>query len=350
MRAVIVGTIIITAFAEAQQTLSSSKAWTPPKTSWGDPDLQGVWPGTNLAGVPLQRPANFGDRATLTEQELAQRQQQAAQTQKIDSEEYVTESTKCNPNGRGLGETPETCKDGVRIGPPRYWDEHGKASPLASLVVDPPDGRIPPLTTEAQKSAQDRATARRARPCARAAGGCHDSWEDESLWDRCITRGTVGSMVPNTYNEGNQILQEPGYVVLRNEMIHETRVIPIDRGVQPPHPNSAIRSWIGDSRGHWEGNALVVETTNFRPQTSINNTQTGEELKLIERFWLTDGNTLQYRVTISDPQTWTRPWTIAFPLPRESSYTLYEYACHEGNYYMRNALTGARAEEKKGSN
>jgi hypothetical protein len=123
-------------------------------------------------------------------------------------------------------------------------------------------------------------------------------------------------------------------------------VIPINA----PHAASGIRSWMGDSRGHWEGDTLVVETTNFKAQTSINNTETSEDLKLVERFALSDANTLQYRVTISDPKTWTKPWTIAFPLPRESSYKLYEYACHEGNYYMSNALTGARAEEQKGSN
>jgi hypothetical protein len=344
----LIGALVITTFFF--EASSAQSAFTPPKTPWGDPDLQGVWPGTNLVGVPLQRPASFGERATLTEQELAQRQQQAEQTEKVDSEEFVTEATKCNPNGRGLGETPGTCKDGVRIGPPRYWDEHGKPSPLASLVVDPPNGQIPALTPEAQKAAADRRTARAARPCSRSAAGCHDSWEDESLWDRCITRGTVGSMVPNTYNEGNQILQEPGYVILRNEMIHEARVIPLEVPLKTAHAASGIRSWMGDSRGHWEGNTLVVETTNFKAQTSVNNTETSEDLKLVERFTLTRADTLQYSVTISDPKTWTKPWTIAFPLPRESSYKLYEYACHEGNYYMRNALTGSRAEEQKGSN
>jgi hypothetical protein len=318
------------------------KPWTPPKTPWGDPDLQGVWPGTDMVGVPLQRPANFGERNTLTEQELAQRQAQARQTEEVDSQEYVTEITKCKTDGRGLGETADTCKDGVRIGPPRYWDEHGKPSPQASMVVDPTNGRVPPLTEAAQRAATDRATARRARPCSTTAGGCHDSWLDESLWDRCITRGTVGSMVPNTYNEGNQILQQPGVVVLRNEMIHEARVIPIDGR---PHVN--IRSWMGDSRGHWEGNTLVVETTNFIPQSSINNTPTSEALKLIERFTRIDANTLGYQVTVDDPQTWTQPWTLAFPLKRDPAYTLFEYACHEGNYYMRNALSGAQKAESK---
>jgi len=234
----------------------------------------------------------------------------------------------------------------VRIGPPNYWDERGKPNLRTSLIMDPADGRIPPLTPEAQKAASARAAARNARPCAKSFGGCHDSWEDESLWDRCITRGTVGSMVPNTYNEGNQIVQTPGFVVLRNEMIHEARIIPVDGR---PHNGPEIRTWMGDSRGHWEGNTLVVETTNFLDHTVVGNTPASESLRLVERFALADANTLNYQVTIDDPETWTRPWTIAFPLTRNSSYQLFEYACHEGNYYMYNALSGARAEERKGA-
>jgi glycosyltransferase involved in cell wall biosynthesis len=223
-----------------------------------------------------------------------------------------------------------------------------KPNRQASLVVDPPDGRIPALTAEAQKLAADRAAARRVRPCSTTAGGCHDSWEDESLWDRCITRGTVGSIVPNTYNQGNQILQTPGTVVLRNEMIHETRIIPVDGPVVGrPHVSSNIRTWMGDSRGHWEGNTLVVETTNFKDGTVVGNTPATENLRLIERFTRVDANTLKYQVTIDDPKTWTQPWTISFPLRNEPNYVLYEYACHEGNYYMYNALKGARAEEAK---
>src|SRR5262249_26323641 len=145
----------------------------------------------------------------------------------------------------------------------------------------PKDGRLPPLTAEAQKMAADRAAVRAARPCSKIAGGCHDSWEDESLWDRCITRGTVGSIVPNTYNQGNQIVQTPGYVILRNEMIHETRVIPVGNRTHAP---AAIRTWLGDSRGHWDGNALVVETTNFNGRDVIAGTPTSDSLKLIERF------------------------------------------------------------------
>jgi hypothetical protein len=320
----------------------AAKPWTPPKTPWGDPDLQGVWPGTEMVGTPLQRDPNLGTRAVLSDAEFAQRVERAKKQADVDSQETVNEVTRCDPGRGGLGNTQTTCSNGVSIGPPLYWDDRGKPNRQASLVVDPPDGRIPPLTPEAQKLATDRGAARRARPCARTAGGCHDSWEDESLWDRCITRGLLGSILPSTYNDGNQIVQAPGMVVLRNEMIHETRMIPIGT----PHAASAIRSWMGDSRGHWEGGTLVVETTNFNDQTQLNNATVSNAARVIERFTRTGENTLEYRVTIEDPKTWTKPWTIQFPLKRDAEYRLYEYACHEGNYYMYNALTGARVQEK----
>jgi hypothetical protein len=333
----------------APAAASAAKKFTPSKTPWGDPDLQGVWPGTDMIGTPLERPQNMGERATLNDEEYAQRQKRAQTQSEIDEQPVVNELTKCDPNKGGLGNTPTTCRDGVSIGPPLYWDDRGKPNRQASLIVDPANGRMPPLTPEAQKTAAARAAARRARPCATAAGGCHDSYLDESLWDRCITRGTVGSMVPNTYNQGNQIVQAPGYVILRNEMIHEARVIPVAAAEKDTraHASAPLRSWMGDPRGHWEGNTLVIETTNFRDQTNVGNVLASEALRLTERFTLVDANTLDYRVTVDDPKTWTRPWTINFPLRRDRNYTLYEYACHEGNYYMYNALTGARAEEKK---
>jgi hypothetical protein len=334
--------------AQTQKTAAprtSAKPWAPLKTAWGDPDLQGVWPGTDMVGTPFERPKEFGTRAVLTDEEFARKETHAQEQVAIDSAETVSHDPLIS-RGDGFvkcADDPTRCANGVRIGPPNYWDEHGRPTRQASLVVDPADGRIPPLTPEAQKSAAARLAARRARPCTATAAGCHDSWEDESLWDRCITRGTVGSIVPNTYNQGNQIVQTPGYVILRNEMIHESRVIPVDGR---PHLPAAIRTWMGDSRGHWEGNTLVVETTNFNGRTPIGNTPASEDLRLVERFTLSDANTLNYQVTIDDPKTWTKPWTIAFPLRRDSSYTLFEYACHEGNYYMYNALTGARADEK----
>ena len=324
---------------------SPAKAWTPPKTPWGDPDLQGVWPGTDMIGTPLQRDASFGTRAFLTEEEFAKKVSHSKEQADIDNAEFASHDPKI---ARGdafatCEQDPERCRNGVRIGPPNYWDDRGKPNRQASLVMDPPDGRIPPLTAEAQKVVAERNAARRARPCATSSGGCHDSWEDESLWDRCITRGTVGSIVPNTYNQGNQIVQVPGYVVLRNEMIHESRMIPLDGR---PHLPAAFRTWMGDSRGHWEGTTLVVETTNFNDQAVVGNTPASSSLRLVERFTRTDADTLNYQVTVDDPKTWTKPWTISFPLKNDPKYQLFEYACHEGNYYMRNALSGARTAEK----
>lgn len=342
-------TLLLAAGLPAQTQSPQTKPWTQPKTSWGDPDIQGVWPGTAMIGTPLERDRSLGTRAFLTEDEFAKRQERAAKQANIDEQETVNDVTRCDPGRGGLGNTPTTCSNGVSIGPPLYWDDRGKPSHQASLVVDPPDGRIPALAPEAQKAAAERAAARRARPCSQIAGGCHDTWLDESLWDRCITRGAVGSIVPNTYNQGNQILQIPGYVVLRNEMIHETRIIPVSGPAGgTPHLPAGIRSWMGDSRGHWEGNTLVVETTNFRDGTVVGQTPASDELRLIEHFSRVSADTLNYSVTIDDPKTWTRPWTISFPLKSEPGYVLYEYACHEGNYYMLNALKGARADEKAG--
>jgi hypothetical protein len=279
------------------------------------------------------------------EDELAKRREHERKQQEIDTAPYFSKNPLISRGDDFIAcdQDPERCRDGVRIGPPNYWDEHGTPSTQASLIMDLPNGRIPPLTAEAQKMAAARTAVRKARPCSSTAAGCHDSWEDESLWDRCISRGLVGSVVPSTYNQGNQVIQAPGYVVFRNEMIHEARIIPLGNR---PHLNSGIRSWMGDSRGHWEGNTLVVETTNFRSGIPIGNIPTSDALRTTERFTLTDVDTLRYQLTIDDPKIWTRPWTIAFPLKRDSNYTIFEYACHEGNYYMYNALAGARADEK----
>jgi hypothetical protein len=324
----------------------TTKPFTPPRTPWGDPDIQGLWPGNDMVGTPLERDRGLGTRAFLTEEEFAQRVAFAEEQEAIDTAEFVSRNPRIARGGAFVtcDQDPERCRDGVRIGPPNYWDERGKPNKQASLIMDPPDGRIPPLTPEAQKINAERAAARKARPCASTAAGCHDSWEDESLWNRCVSRGLVGSVLPNGYNTGNQIVQSPGYVVFRNEMIHEARIIPLDGR---PHVNSNIRSWMGDSRGRWEGNTLVVETTNFIGGIPVGNTPSSDALRLIERFTLGDANTLNYSLTVEDEKTWTRPWTISFPLKRNNEYQVFEYACHEGNYYMLNALKGARAQEAK---
>lgn len=306
----------------AQTAGGHTQGWTPPKTPWGDPDLQGIWPGN--MGVPLQRPKTMGDRNVLTDEEFAKRVEQAKKNAAADTKEFA-------PADQRIG-----------IGPPSYWTERGKPTRQASLIVDPPDGRLPPMTAEGR--------AIQAKTPAEWAGKAN-SYEDVNLYYRCITRGVTGSIIPVVYNNGNQILQAPGYVVIRNEMIHESRVIPLDGR---PHVGTNIHMYMGDSRGHWEGDTLVVETTNFTDKTSIGSNgvayggqggRNSDSLRLIERLTRVDADTINYEATIDDPKTWTRPWTIRIPLKRDDKYQFLEYACHEGNYALKDILSGARVEE-----
>jgi hypothetical protein len=306
----------------AKPVAKTSKGYTAPKTPWGDPDLQGQWPAT--ANIPMQRPQNLGTRATLTDEELKQREAQAAQQAEGDSEEFVSS------------------KDTVNINPPGYWVEHGKPNAQASLVVDPPNGRIPALTPAGQAYAKSLRNG--------LGPGSHfpekvDTWEDFDFYSRCITRGLVSSMLPTLYNFGNEIVQAPGFVVIRNEMIHETRVIPLDGR---PHVGKALQTYIGDSRGHWDGDTLVVETTNLNNKTGTGGGFFSNAAVLTERFRRISKNELSYDLTVNDPKTWTGPFTIHMPYKEDPNYTIYEYACHEGNYMMIDALTGARALEKEG--
>ena len=306
-------------------TTPATKKWTPPKTPWGDPDLQGEWPAT--ARIPMQRPVSMGTRAELTDAELAQREASAQKQSEADSEEFAPST------GSGADLT---------INPPSYWQERGQPDRQASLVVDPPDGRIPPMTPAGQAAVKALNGGR--------GPGSHfpnqvDSWTDFDIYSRCITRGVVSSMLPTLYNFGNEILQAPGYVIIRNEMIHETRVIPLDGR---PHIGSAIISYMGDSRGHWEGNTLVVETTNLEAQPGASGGLFTDAARLTERFTRLSPTQLSYDMTISDPKTWTKPWTIHMPFKLDPSYKIYEYACHEGNYMMTDALQGARDLEKAG--
>jgi hypothetical protein len=320
--------------SETQKALAAvPKTYTPPKTPWGDPDLQGKWPGIDLVGVPMQRPANLGTRNVLTEEEYKQRQaafdKQAAQ----DEAEFDLDAATKTPGG----------DVGGPVSPPPHWLERGRPQYIASLIVDPPDGRQPPLTAEAQARNQARAAERKA-----SRRGPADSYTDRSLYDRCITRGIAGSFLPVIYNNGNEIVQGPGWVALRNEMIHETRVVPLD-GRNAPHEN--IRSFMGFSRGWWEGNTLVVETTNFNDRTSGIQVNGGgaphsTAMKVTERITRVSPDLLVWRMTFDDPKTWTRAWTIELPLKRDDNYGMFEYACHEGNYSMFNILSGARADEK----
>jgi hypothetical protein len=307
------------AFAQKSSSLETRpKTWIPPKTSGGDPDLQGVWTSTTTA--PFERPAQFGNRLFLTDQEYQAAEKQMASQRETDGEENVSSGAR------------------VSTGPPDHWTERARRpSRQTSLVVEPSDGRVPLKPTA--EATRDYATAHST-----------DDFQYMSPWDRCITRSMPGGMFPGGYGNVYQILQAPGYVAIVSEMIHDTRVIPLDG-----RPHSKLRQWDGESLGHWEGNTLVVDTTNFNGKSWIaTNVASGrikgipesEALHVIERFTRVDADTLQYEVTVEDPYVYTKPWKVAFPFTKDPDAQLFEYACHEGNYAMSNILSGARAIEK----
>jgi hypothetical protein len=293
-----------------------------PRTAWGDPDLQGVWNYSTL--TPLERPAALADKRELTPEEAAAFAEAEARRQNRD----LIPSEK-----GGLNYAPES--EGGVVPYNEFWYDRGTtiiASRRTSLVIDPPDGRRPPMTPEAQKKA---AVAReigreeqRGRPLA-------DNPEDRGVGDRCITR--LLPRLPGAYNNNYQIVQAPGYVVLLAEMNHDVRIIPVDGR---PHLHRDVRQWLGDSRGRWEGNTLVVETVNFATNGDEDR-EAGPNVRLVERFTRVNGDTIEYEVTVNDPATWTRPWTAAFPLTKTQD-RVYEYACHEGNYSLFTILRGAR--------
>jgi hypothetical protein len=283
-----------------------------------------------MVGVPMQRDPALGTRNELNDEEFARRQTQFERQQELDNADFELEDAASTPGGTVGGP----------VSPPPHWLERGEPQRQASLIVDPPDGRMPPQTDEAQARAAELRAYRESR-------GPADSHTDRSLYDRCITRGIAGSILPVIYNNGNQIVQAPGYVAIVNEMIHETRIVPLDGR---PHVQSDIKLWLGDSRGRWEGDTLVVETTNLTDRTGISVNGGGgrhsDAIKITERLTRIDDDTIDYQMTIDDPRTWTRPWTMQYPLDRDDDYGMYEYACHEGNYAMFNILSGARADER----
>jgi hypothetical protein len=301
----------------------------PPRTPWGDPDLQGKWPGTDYVGVPMQRSEELGERNWLTEeeyeQEVVRRERQALN----DSAEFELENADETPGGAVGGP----------VSPPPHWLERGEPQYQASLIVDPPNGRYPARVDDVGGGGFGGGG---------FGGNNADSYLDRSNYDRCITRGIAGSILPVIYNNGNQIVQGPGFVALRNEMIHETRIVPLDGR---PHVSSDVRMWMGDSRGHWEGNTLVIETRNLNDQTSIGSNGGGRAIDqnstLTERLTRVADDIILYQMTVNDPTTWEAPWTFEFPWHREDDYGMFEYACHEGNYAMFNILSGARAEERR---
>ena len=321
--AVILATIalLIPAPAAAQAESGSRDGWTTPRTPWGAPDLQGVWTTDWERSVPLERPTEFGERAELTPEEIAERAERE-KTALADDRETRQSS--------GTGAAAE------------HWYEYGKEiSPRTSLVVDPPDGRIPPLTLGGQTREIDPST-RLGFVGGSFNDGPWDRPEDLHLADRCITRGLPQTWVPSAYNNGFQIVQSPGYVSLVYERLHEHRLIPLDGRAQL---TPAVRQIFGDSRGHWDGNTLVVEVTNFSDQT--NYLGAGSTRRLVERYTRVDDDTVRVEITIDDPATWTKPWTMVLNGKYDPDYwQVFEYACHEGNYGMRNILSASRNLEK----
>ena len=305
----------------------AAKKASVPHTPWGDPDLQGVW--NDATSTPLQRPGAIGSKDILSDEEAGEFQQQLAH-----------DLTRDRRDGGAEADVNRAYNE--------HWMDSRRlkitADHRTSLIVDPPDGRIPPLvplSAERQKAAVARAGAN-----GRFAAGLPNSFADMSLPVRCIIRTDSPPYLPAIYNNDFHIFQSPGYVVIAPEMIHSARVIPVDGR---PHIRKNLHQWLGDSRGHWEGDTLVVETTNFRTDDGvIFQGADPETFRITERFTRVDADTLNYEFTVEDPRTWTKPWTARIPWTRtDPGEQMYEYACHEDNYDMVHFLEGARAREKK---
>jgi hypothetical protein len=305
-----------------ENTRRDAATWVQPRTPDGQPDLQGVWTNTTL--TPLERPSEFADKAFLTPKEA---EEYTKRTLEKSNKDLQQENTDYNELWT---ERATSIADGRRT----------------SLIIDPPNGRIPSLTPEAQKSESERAEFQRQHPA--------DGPESLDLSTRCIMRLDTSAnhsarpvagipMLPDNYDSNTQIVQGPGYVVILQERIHDARVVPLDGA---PHLPPSIRSYLGDPRGHWEGNTLVVDSTNFTEKYNFKGS--GRNLHLVERFTRIDAKTISYEFTMDDPGVFTKPWTAQIPL-RMTEGPLYEYACHEGNYGLAGTLAGARAEEEKAS-
>ena len=297
---------------------SASRGWSAPRTPWGHPDLQGTYSNDDETGTPMERPRELEGRTldSITPEEL----------QKIvkDRNDRFVE-----------GVSGDEFAGGLR--PPTHliFDTFDRKNKRPWLVVDPPDGRIP-RRSDVQARRPRGGVSTNANP-----KGPFNSWLDMGLYDRCITRGIPASMMPAGYGSRYDITQGPDSVAIRYEMIHEARVIPLD-GRSAPH---GARKYLGDSRGWWEGDTLVVETTNFLPETAPQGAT--EQVRMIERFTATSPDVLEWRATFEDANTWTRPWTFSMPLTKvDRSQQMFEYACHEGNLAMRNILSAQRAEER----
>ncbi len=314
---------LLAAALAAGQALTSAapavKTSTSARTADGQPNLQGVW--SNATNTPLERPQNLGAKEFYTEAEIAENEKRASQRAAAPDRAGTVADVHYDVSQFGLDRGHATLAKSLRT----------------SLIVGP-EGKVPPLLPEAQKRVADRAAA--------AKGHQFDSYENRALSERCILWPNEGPpMLPAGYNADLQIVQGPGYVAILQEMIHDVRVIPTDGR---PHLPQNVRQFMGDSRGHWEGNTLVVDTTNFTDRTAFRNST--EKLHVVERFTRADDNTILYEFTAEDPATWAQPWSAQIPMTKIDS-PIYEYACHEANYGMRNILSGARSDDReKGSN
>ena len=314
--------VLLTAAAFGQ---GPANRWTPTLTPWGDPDLQGVWNNSTI--TELERPRELADKQLLADDEAVAIEQKTAQNR--------------------VDRAPAAGDPGTYN---QFWFDRGTkvvGTKRTSLIVDPSDGKLPQLTAAGQKRQEERFKRLGPTALGSSGNGPFDSYEDISVVTRCITRGLPNAMFPGGYNNNYEIVQVPGSVVLLSEMMHEVRVIPLDGR---PHISQNIRQWMGDSRGHWEGNTLVVDVTNFpdRDVTGFGVPYRHSEtshLRLTERFTRVDANVLNYEVTVDDLATFTRSWTASIPMVRSDEH-LYEYACHEGNYSLTNMLKGSRAESK----
>ena len=302
----------------------SNGAWTPDRRADGQPDITGMWNNSNAMFTPLELPEELAGRDDLSAEELQTRAEARASGRITASEWNGFESS------RGVG------------GYGTYWFDWYWETPVdigaPALIVEPATGRVPARTADAQEE------------IAMNLGQLHDAAANMESGDRCISRGVLGMMMPTEYNNGTLILQPPGYVVIHSEMIHNVRIIPIDA---TPHVAEHIRQWEGDPRGRWDGNTLVVESTNFRPVGNMRGPTAGtrsrqsEAQRIVERFTVVGPDALHYTVRMEDGETYTAPWSAAFPFNRDDDYVQFEYACHEGNYSVPNALGGARADERK---
>jgi len=301
---------------------AKAKAFTPPKMPWGEPDISGNFTNVYEQATPLERPDEFAgvSRNDISGQRLA------------------------DILAKRRDDNLERFDGGSDIHAPTFWWADSlqvEKGSHAWFIVDPPDGKVPSLTPQAQQRIAARADARR-----QSGRGAADSYEDRSLYDRCITRGLPNSMMPAIYGNSYRIVQSPGIVAIQYEMIHETRIIPLDGR---SHVSRSLKLDMGDARGHWEGDTLVVETTNFNDRSVYRNANAAT-LRLTERFQRIAPDKVQWAVTVEDPQTWTRPWSFSMPLTQDDKEAMLEYGCHEGNLGLYGIISGARADEKAGVN